>query len=930
MHAKISRILLIAVVVFLSAIDAPTAQPSSAATPSAGPGYGSLLFVENVGQFDERARFQVRGGPGTLWLAEDALWLTLAEHTAVQPRQRATSLHADLQPANLKLASVKLSFVDANPHPRIEPFNRLDSMVHYYRGSDPSQWHTNAPVWGGVRYVDLYPGLNLEITGEGGRLAWRLVCRADCASTLQQTRLRVEGSEAVTVQDGCLNLTTAVGDLALPLLTVEDGAPESQPMVAQLDDDAFEVVVPLSVSSHPWPPHLLLAPQDNPGGLLASMFIGGDDLDGARAITVDGEGAVYVTGFSGSTDTYWPQSPGVYDVADIAPHGAHTGPIFVAKFSADLGARSYMTFVGDEFQDNSTGITERGNGIVVDDVGNVYVTGQTMSLDEFPVTDGAFDADLNDGVDENCPTGRTDRPCPDAFVVKLNASGWLEYATYLGGSYIYAPGNTENWGGNDYGVAIGVDKHHHVYVFGETNSQDFPTTPGAFDREFSYVDIGLNPDIFVVKLDPAGNGSADLLYGTYLGSGFVNSAGDMVVDEDGIVYATGHVEGRGDFVVEPKIDFPTTPGAYPRSSQCLARTCSDLFFFKLNPAGQGEDDLLYGTFFGGTAPGSEFYEIEGGSGIALDQSGAVYIVGKTETQDYPTTSGAYMEHYPGGGTAALVSKLNPAGNGADDMVYSTYLGGVSYDEGASVAVDKNGHVYVTGETYSNNFPVTRDAYDSTHNGKADVFVTRLNPAESGAGALAHSTYFGGFDTESGAELALAETGTVYVTGSTNSWFDFPITPDAYDTSFGGYYDGFVSKLTTSPPFPDLSSSQKTVAPDTAAAGQVVTFTVQLVNSGVLSATVAVTDTLPAALIPRGAPSASSGPSPVVAGQTLTWVGSVLTETTVTLTYAAELTSTSALTPTAVNEAQIDDGVGNVYTRRAFVNGHSVFLPLVLR
>jgi len=88
--------------------------------------------------------------------------------------------------------------------------------------------------------------------------------------------------------------------------------------------------------------------------------------------------------------------------------------------------------------------------------------------------------------------------------------------------------------------------------------------------------------------------------------------------------------------------------------------------------------------------------------------------------------------------------------------------------------------------------------------------------------------------------------------------------------------------------------------------------------------------LPATLIPRGAPAASSGPAPVIAGQTLTWAGVVTEQTTVILTYAAELTSTTTLTPTMVNTAQIDDGVGNVYLRRAFVNGMRIYLPLVLR
>ncbi len=127
--------------------------------------------------------------------------------------------------------------------------------------------------------------------------------------------------------------------------------------------------------------------------------------------------------------------------------------------------------------------------------------------------------------------------------------------------------------------------------------------------------------------------------------------------------------------------------------------------------------------------------------------------------------------------------------------------------------------------------------------------------------------------------------------------------------------------------PDLSPSTKTVAPEQATAGEMVTFTVRLVNSGILSATVSFTDTLPDTLQLHGSPTASSGPVPAVNEQTITWQGTVTSATTVTITYAAVLTPTMG---TAVNQAWIDDGVGNVCIRRAFVNGRKVFLPLTLR
>ena len=115
-----------------------------------------------------------------------------------------------------KATNIKLSFVGANPHPRLEPFDRLDTVVSYFIGNEPEKWRPDVPVWGGVRYVDLYPGVDLEITSEGGQMVQRLAARP--GADLSAVRLRVEGADAVTVDGDALRLTTAAGEVALPLL----------------------------------------------------------------------------------------------------------------------------------------------------------------------------------------------------------------------------------------------------------------------------------------------------------------------------------------------------------------------------------------------------------------------------------------------------------------------------------------------------------------------------------------------------------------------------------------------------------------------------------------------------------------------------------------------------------------------------------------
>jgi hypothetical protein len=177
----------------------------------------SVLFVENVGQFAEGARFQVWGGQHTIWLAEDAIWITVLERPHPQPVTRTQQRGAERPPfADSRTeeaeprqnyggteyqprrgVNVRLSFPGANSDPCLETFNRLDTHVSYFIGNDADKWHSDVPVWSGVRYADLYPGIDLEVSGENGQIVQRVV--AHRATDLSVVRLRVEGAEEVAL-----------------------------------------------------------------------------------------------------------------------------------------------------------------------------------------------------------------------------------------------------------------------------------------------------------------------------------------------------------------------------------------------------------------------------------------------------------------------------------------------------------------------------------------------------------------------------------------------------------------------------------------------------------------------------------------------------------------------------------------------------------
>ena len=168
--------------------------------------------------------------------------------------------------------------------------------------------------------------------------------------------------------------------------------------------------------------------------------------------------------------------------------------------------------------------------------------------------------------------------------------------------------------------------------------------------------------------------------------------------------------------------------------------------------------------------------------------GNAYVTGGTTSINFPTTKGAYQTTFAGGNGDAFVSKLNAAGSA---LLYSTYLGGSDLDDACGIAVDSSDAAYVTGQTFSSNFPVTRGAFQTTFGGGgADAFVSKLNSAAS---VLLYSTYLGGSDFDNGIGISVDAAGHAYVTGLTTS-SKFPITRGAFQTTSGGVADAFISKL----------------------------------------------------------------------------------------------------------------------------------------
>jgi hypothetical protein len=377
------------------------------------------------------------------------------------------------------------------------------------------------------------------------------------------------------------------------------------------------------------------------------------------------------------------------------------------------------------------GLFDFGDSIAVDSAGNAYVCGFTDSTD-FP-TANALQPTLNGGF--------------DAFVTKINTNGSaLVYSTYLGGS-----------NNNNYGNGIAVDSAGNAYVAGLTGSAEFPTK-NAIQPVY-----GGNGDAFVTKINAKGSA---LVYSTYLGGSQSDEGMSVAVDSAGKAYVTGGTDST---------DFPTKNAIQP-----VYGGNGDAFVTKINANGSA---LVYSTYLGGSHTDS-YYGVSRAS-VAVDSAGNAYVSGSTQSTDFPTANAIQPSF--AGRQDAFVTKFNSDGSA---LLYSTYLGRGGYEIGAAIAVDTAGNAYVTGTTFSTDFP-TVNPIQSGIGGGGDAFVTEFNPQGN---ALVYSTYLGGPHNDYGSAITVDAAGSAYLTGTAST--GFPETPVAFERTPIRYKqtDAFVAKI----------------------------------------------------------------------------------------------------------------------------------------
>jgi Beta-propeller repeat/Abnormal spindle-like microcephaly-assoc'd, ASPM-SPD-2-Hydin len=703
-----------------------------------------IIFEPNEGQATSKVRFLAHDGAVTMLLEANGALLALPATATPTPSQsgRVSERSSAVKPPAHRKSSgrgsmLRMELVGSSPSAQVSGEERLPGKTNYFIGNNPRHWRTGVAEFERVRYHDIYPGVDMVYYGNHGQLEYDFVLapgrdpgkirfRFDglAATSPGTMRLDSHGNLIVRMGGGRLEFhRPTIYQLATNGETGDELAAKSRPTAAsvKLLSGRFLIErnnqVSFALSGYDKTKPLVIDPT-----LSYSSYLGGSSNDQADVVALDSAGNIYIDGTTTSAN-FPVQSAYQSSCSSCASNSPDS---FITEMSADGSKLIFSTFLGGSAEDD-------GNGIALDSSGNIYVTGRTYSSD-FPVTANAFQLTCS-----SCTTQ------PDVYVTKLAAGGAsLVYSTFLGGSAeddafgiatdssgdAYVVGRTASTNfptkspiqssltgsysafvsefnpqgtalvystylggaGSDYGFAIAVDSSGAAYVTGQTTSNNFPTTSGAYQTAF-----GGNQNVFVSKIKPGGSG---LAYSTYLGGSGQDSGRAIAVDSAGDAYVDGSTTSS---------NFPVLNAA---QSVLGAGGATNGFIAKLKPDGTALD---YSTYLGGSGQ-----DVAGS--IAIDKSGRAYITGVTSSTNFPTANPLSSQTKYGGNNDAFVAKLSPGGCG---LAFSTYLGGIAQDVANGIAVTNAGNPVVVGETTSNDFPVTSKPYQAKTAGQADVFVSVL-------------------------------------------------------------------------------------------------------------------------------------------------------------------------------------------------------------
>jgi len=673
-----------------------------------------MVFESSQGSRPAPVKFFARGVGYSVWLAPQQITLAVR-----RGRQNGDTGIADRRSY---ADAIKVDLLGSDPNCEVSGLEPAAGKVNYFIGNDPSQWRPGVPIFGKVKFKNVYPGIDIVFYGTGTQLEYDFVVAS--GANPNQIKLGIGGAVTSLGRDGSLVLGTTAGVIAFGKPHIYQRAGREKRWVAgnfvidhsSSGQQQSESTVTLALGSYDKTKPLIIDPI-----LDYSTYLGGSDNDYLLASTIDSAGNLYVTGGTSSFD--FPVTAGAFQPSCVPGPGDLCNDAVVAKINSAGSSLVYATYLGGNSYDY-------GLAIAVDSSGNAYVTGGTSSTN-FPTTVGAFQTTCGGTCFYD-----------DVFVSKLDSAGsTLLYSTYLGGSnQEFASGIALNQG--------------NVYVSGFSASTDFPVTPGVYQPN----EQGQGSS-FVTQFNSSGTG---LVYSTFLGEVDLQNYGPTIaLDSAGNAYLAG---------VTLSSNYPVTAGAF--ATPFLGFPENNLYISKLNPTATA---LLYSAFVGGasatsisvdglgqaylvglagplfpvtpgalnstcssdgiiilklSADGSSLpfsahlcADLSYTAGATIDQSGNVLFTGNTSAANFPVTVGAFQTVLQNACcfTDGFLTKLKSDGSA---LVYSTYIGGNSSDNGSGLTLDTAGNVFLSGATNSTNFPV-KNPLQPLNAGFSDGFAAKI-------------------------------------------------------------------------------------------------------------------------------------------------------------------------------------------------------------
>lgn len=404
--------------------------------------------------------------------------------------------------------------------------------------------------------------------------------------------------------------------------------------------------------------------------VLASTYIGGSNKEEARGIDIDQDGNIFICGITESSD--FPVSLNGFQIeykgGTEAPYGS--GDVFVIKINSNLDSLLSSTYLGGNGHESCSSIG-------VNSAGDIILSGLTSSSN-FPISENAYDKTYNSGGYFK----------DDVFVtIFSNDLSQIISSTYIGGSH------------DDFTEALTIDSLDNIFISGWTRSSNYPTTEDSFDTSFGGVYDG-----FITKFN---KDLTDIISSTYLGGTQWDFCYGLDIDNDEDVYVTGHTAS---------INFPTTSNVFCRNYQGRggANVGDDAFVSKLS---NNLTFLLASTYLGGD-------NWESGFTLDISNNDMIYVAGTTSSYDFPVLN-SFSDAYSGGVTHngdMFISCLN---SDLSMLPASTYLGGSVDENSGQIIIDEVGDIIISGASSSLDFPIDGIGYDNSHNGYADVVLTKF-------------------------------------------------------------------------------------------------------------------------------------------------------------------------------------------------------------